>query len=63
MSLCLFYFTFQLHDGFKFCRERPLHAYNAACYDNGTTNRDCKHGEHFTNKFKLSSKSTYTLTV
>lgn len=57
VSLCLFYFTFQLHDGFKFCRERPLHAYNAACYDNGTTNRDCKHGEHFTNKFKLSNES------
>eukprot|EP00041_Stephanoeca_diplocostata_P000718 m.16481 g.16481 ORF g.16481 m.16481 type:complete len:441 (+) comp10968_c0_seq1:249-1571(+) len=56
-SLCLFYYTFGLLREFASCDTRQLHAYNAACYANGSTNKLCVGGAKFTNKFGLGDAS------
>eukprot|EP00040_Diaphanoeca_grandis_P036071 m.228706 g.228706 ORF g.228706 m.228706 type:complete len:432 (+) comp33544_c5_seq1:186-1481(+) len=61
VSLCLFYFMHSLFDDFAHCMERPISAYNAACYENGETNKDCVKGQSFTNKFQLSEHAEHAL--
>jgi len=56
-AMCLFYFQFSLYNDFATCQTRAIHVYNAACYENGTTNKDCVHGQAFANKFGVKSPS------
>lgn len=44
-SLCLLAFQFSLAPEFAHCQTRPLNVYNAACYENGMTNKECRSGQ------------------
>mmetsp|Transcript_18224 Transcript_18224/g.54000 ORF Transcript_18224/g.54000 Transcript_18224/m.54000 type:complete len:450 (+) Transcript_18224:258-1607(+) len=56
-SLCLLAFQFHLSVEFALCQTRPLNVYNAACYENGTTNKECAEGQAFANKFNVQSEA------
>lgn len=55
-SLCLFYFTYQLHHEFHNCNKRQVNAYNAACWTSND-HEDCK-DRNFVNKLNMSEKES-----